>query len=209
MWQVLLDETLPLINSYWPWIEILKSWWHAIESGLLLVGLYWISRRLKSERIKINEVVSTLSERVETFGQFAKAARDAAETASVSAAMPSTGVASWEALRSEWFDIRDRIELAIERIDHKSVRSKYAKIDRRNYWDVIVTLREDGIVRAAAAAALINMNQRYMALRGRQASATPADLHLFREWVRDVNGALPKLPKSRAAPPTAMPVAAE
>ncbi len=197
-----------VIEAVRPWFEMLSAVWHTIESGVLLFGLWWISRRLKSERRKLKLLVEGVGERVETFGQFAKAARDAAEAATspeqgANSIGDSSGLANWDALRSEWQDMRDRIELAIERISHKTVRGKYSKINRYSYRDVIVSLHEDGEISSSVETALLNMNVLFLGLRARPAKTTSADLAQMRAWVKAVNGALPKLPKPR--PPTGAP----
>lgn len=183
--------------------------WHSIESVVVLIGLAWVSHRIKAERAKFSAIVELLTDRVETFGQFAKAARDAAEQAPAvaagDAAQTSNGVSNWDAVRAEWLEIRDRIELAIEGISHKSVRGKYSKINRYSYRDVIVTLGEDDVISRQVETALLNMNQRYLALRPRPANTTQADVEAFRQWVRQVNGAIPRLPQPKQPPTSSRP----
>ncbi len=206
-----LGHQLPWLAHAGPWIEVLKDWWHAFESGILLLGLFWISRRLRAERLKIRDLVEYLGEKVETSAQLAKAARDAAETMASPTPTGSTvsngSLAHWEQLRSDWHDVRERIELAVEGIKHKSVRGKYAKIDRYSYRDIIVTLREDEIIKAQAEAALLNMNQRFMALKTRPSQTTANDVAAFEGWMRQVNGSLPKRKNPIAGTPPPLPLA--
>lgn len=193
---------LPWASDVFPWLIAVKEWLHTVEGVVLVIGLFWIVRRLRRERIKIAALIGELANQIETVGQQALAAREAAESIPV---VPGdrTGAggsgAEWDEIRSEWQTVRERIELAIKRIGHKAVRGKYAKIPRYNYRDVIVALAADGEIKSQAELALLSMNTCFLKLRSRPVSATPADVAQFKEWHRLVNGSLPKV-HSKATP---------
>lgn len=162
----------------------------------------------------VTDLGDGLDEKIDTAAQLAKAARDSAEVAIVPQQMNTlngtSSLAHWEQLRSEWHDMRDRIELAIKRIKHASVRGKYAKFDRYSYRDIIVTLADDKEISRQAEAALILMNQRFMALKSRPSQTSAKDVADFTEWKKAVNGSLPKLPRARTSTVApAVPEAAE
>lgn len=194
-----LVQSIPWIVDLEPYFEILRDWWHRLESFVLVGLLFWVGHRLKRERIKLSGLIDDLGQRVDTSAQIANAAREAAETAmsrpngSMQSQVGST--ANWELIREDWQQTRDRLELAISKIKHKTTRAKYGKINRHSYADVINQLREDGQLRSDKAwMALLNMNQRFLALRTRTNNVGPHEVHEFKNWLRDVNGQLPKLP---------------
>ena len=60
---------------------------------------------------------------------------------------------------------------------------------------MINQLREDEQLKSDKAwMALLNMNQRFLALRTRTGSVGPREVEEFKALLRDVNGSLPKLP---------------
>jgi hypothetical protein len=135
-------------------------------------------------------------ERLETLGQQVKAAQDAVERAPdvVSGVSDGNIAANWESIRTDWRNIRDRLELSIQQIGHKSKRDKYSRLDRYSYIKVIQALLGDEVIRAPIAADLMQMNSKFLALRRRTNVATAADLAEFRRWFGNVNSALPELP---------------
>jgi hypothetical protein len=118
-------------------MDLLAQIWamfKSIESIIILLGLFLAWHLLRRERLKIQGLVEDLGQRVDTSIQQSKAAIEAAETAlaqpSVLVAANSNSASHWETIRSEWQNVRDRLELAIERIPHKSTRGKYGKLTR-------------------------------------------------------------------------------
>jgi hypothetical protein len=189
----------PWISDLIPWFELAKASWDTMESLALIGALFWVGHRLKRERIKISGLIDDLGEKVDTSGQIANAAREAAETAMSRPAGPvqaqNGSTANWEIIRSDWQTTRDRLELAIKRIRHKATRAKYGNINRHSYADVINQLREDEQLKSDKAwMALLNMNQRFLSLRTRTGGVGPREVEEFKALLRDVNGSLPKLP---------------
>lgn len=193
-------QLFPWIADVVPWLVAAKGFFDKIESLALFLGLLWVVRLLKKERLKLSSLIDDLGQRVDTSAQIANAAREAAETAM---SRPANGsmqtqvgsTANWEIIREDWQQTRDRLELAISKIKHKATRAKYGKINRYSYADVINQLREDGQLRSEKAwMALLNMNHRFLALRTRTNNIGPHEVHEFKSWLRDVNGQLPKLP---------------
>lgn len=217
-WDALL-RSAPWLGELFPWFDFARNVWHSIESFVLFCGFVWISHRLKFERRKMAKLVSdlgeSLDEKINTAAQLAKAARDTAESAAAAVTpnsyMPSGSLAHWEQLRSEWHDIRDRIEMAIKRIKNARVRGKYANYDRYSYHDIIVTLGRDEQIPRHAEIALISMNNRFMTLKSKPSQTTSKDVSDFTAWKKAANSALPRLPKPSAEgpQPPQMPLAAE
>lgn len=191
--------SFPWISDLIPWFELAKASWNKIESLALVGALFWVGHRLKRERIKISGLIDDLGQKVDTSGQIANAAREAAETAMARPAGPTQlqngSTANWEIIRSDWQSTRDRLELAIKRIRHKSTRAKYGNINRHSYADVINQLREDEQLKSDKAwMALLNMNAKFLSLRTRTGGVGPREVEEFKALLRDVNGSLPKLP---------------
>lgn len=196
-----LLQNFTWISDLVPWLKFFQAIWDRIESLVLLVGLFWVGHRLKRERVKISSLIDDLGQKVDTSGQIANAAREAAETAMARptgpAQMQNGSTANWEFIRSDWQNTRDRLELAIKRIKHKSTRSKYGNINRHSYVDVINQLREDEQLKSDKAwMALLKMNAKFLSLRTRTNSVGSPEVEEFRCWLRDVNGSLPKLPQA-------------
>ncbi len=195
-----LVQTFPWIADLAPWLIAGKSLFDKIEGIALFLGLLWVVRLLKKERLKLSSLIDDLGQRVDTSAQIANAAREAAETAMSRPTGPSQfqngSTANWEIIREDWQHTRDRLELAVNRIKHKATRAKYGKINRYSYADVINQLREDEQLKSDKAwMALLNMNQKFLGLRTRTSSVGPHEVHEFKALLRDVNGSLPKLPR--------------
>ena len=192
-----LHENFPLVGEMLEWVEPIIALAKQYEAVILLLGLAYIVRRLKRERVRISSLFDDLGDKVDTSTQQAKAARDAAESMTQSvgfvpanANMPS----NWELIRADWQNVRDRLEIAIGEIPRKTTRSKYSKIPRYSYNDVIIELRNDGRLSSDRAFhALISMNTLFLRLRARPANATKSHVAQFKTWLKDVNGSLPKL----------------
>jgi hypothetical protein len=163
---------------------------------------------LRHERLK-------LGERVDTLKQLVSAARDAAEAASSTPSgasdqrpneLPSEGNAdSWEQIRLAWRSIRDRIELAIENIGHRSVRGKYARIARYSYADVINALRKDREISPTVASRLLQMDAMFNRLKFRPKAVTPSQVSQFKAWLDLVDAFLPRLPDEEPTAPSVAP----
>jgi hypothetical protein len=186
------------------WIAQVWALFKSFESLIILFGLFLAWHLLRRERLKIRDSVDELSQRIATSIQQSKAAIEAAETAlaqpSVLVAANSNNTSHWETIRSEWQNVRDRLELAVERIPHKATRGKYGKLTRYNYNDLIIGLRDDGQIKSGQAFhALMAMNGLFNRLRARPSNATADHVEQFADWLRQVNGSLPKLPHPKVA----------
>lgn len=194
-----LIQTFPWIADVAPWLIAGKNLFDKVEGVALFLGLLWVVRLLKKERLKLSGLIDDLGQRVDTSAQIANAAREAAETAMSRPTGPAQyqagSTANWEIIREDWQHTRDRLELAVNRIPNKAKRARYGKINRYSYADVINQLREDDQLKSDRAwVALVNMNQKFLALRTRTNSVGPHEVHEFKALLRDVNGSLPKLP---------------
>ena len=180
-------------------LNFIREEWHKIEGLVILIGMILVARRLRQERVK-------LSDRVDTLRQIVQAAREETEVAQLQAqiAVPpltsspnaagvgnqataqsqtqvevSDGVPNWEAIRSAWSEIRERIELKIERIRRARVRSKYSEFTRYTYMDIINALRHDDEIKVPVWLALINMDRLFHQLKFRPQSVSAVDVANF------------------------------
>lgn len=209
-----LAEQIPSVIQIYDWLAAAAQFWHAIENTVLIVGMALVVWLLRRERRKIGGLISDLGERIETMSQLAKAARDEFEAAIVRPVGPisANNISNWETVQAIWRETRDRMEFAIEEITDRRIKPKYGKIARYNYNDIIITLRDDGIISSDKAfAALVSMNGLFQRLKLRPAAVTAQEAEQFKSLLKEVNGALPKLPKIKnaAVSPAPMPVAAE
>jgi hypothetical protein len=106
-----------------------------------------------------------------------------------------------------WRDVRDRIELAIEGINHARVRSKYSRIARYAYRHVINALQKDGVITSAQVAdKLRSMDTTFNILKFRPTTVSASDVAEFNRALEFVDPYLPKLPdRELASDPTAEP----
>jgi len=74
-------QLFPWIADVVPWLVAAKGFFDKIESLALFLGLLWVVRLLKKERLKLSSLIDDLGQRVDTSAQIANAAREAAETA--------------------------------------------------------------------------------------------------------------------------------
>ena len=96
---------------------------------------------IKTERKLFQKILSDLKElqyKIATLGQQVAAIQDESPVATTPSGSPDLGKETgsrknWEEIRSEWRNVRDRLELIIECIPHRGTRNKYTKIDRFRY----------------------------------------------------------------------------
>jgi hypothetical protein len=140
------------------------------------MGLGVVVSRLRHERLQ-------LSERVETLSQIVKATSDEAEEAVAirSGVQNAAGDRkSWETIRSDWRNIRNRIELKIENIPQTRVRQKYS-VRRYRYANVINQLADDRLIESHVRDALLAMDGAFQQWKFRPPDVTPQDARQLRE----------------------------
>jgi hypothetical protein len=191
------------------WLTFLRDAWHRIEGPVILIGMFWVIRRLRSERVK-------LSERVDTLALLVRAARDEAEAAIVQPTpaapsrterpiqTPSTN--NWEAIRVAWRDIRDRLELKIEELPQRR-RGKYSRIRRTSYRPVIHALEQDDALNPSVADKLRNMDRTFNTLKFRPTDIADEDVWEFQRGIEFVDPWLPDLADPDPAPTPEPPAA--
>jgi hypothetical protein len=174
------------------WLSFLRDLWHETQGVVLLIGLGIVVSRLRYERLQ-------LSERVETLSQIVRATWDEAEEAVAIRSGVQTAIAgrqSWEIIRSDWRNVRNRIELKIENIPQVRIRQKYSRMRRYRYAGVIEQLAEDRLIEPHVRDALLAMDGAFQQWKFRPADVKPPDVGQFREWLSTANGALPPLAES-------------
>jgi ABC-type multidrug transport system fused ATPase/permease subunit len=80
---------------------------------------------------------------------------------------PAADDDNWEKLRELWNANGARLDLAIERIPDKRKRSKFSRMDRRNYTAIINGLADDGFISQAARDGSLKVNSTFMTFRTR------------------------------------------
>ena len=199
--------------SVYSWWEILLFLWsiiveyrHSILPVITLGGVLYLIRRqtaaLRNVAMTIGAQIEALTvqsalvtEAVDTVQQQVAAVEEEVEQASLSSLPgPQTANGTREfylSVNSIWSDTKARIQRAIKDIDHAGTRRKYSKFSRKNYEEIIHALRNDKKITVAAEAAMLNMNNRYMALRFRPSRTTSGDVDLFNAWAAAVDKDLP------------------
>ena len=206
------------------WLRVAKDLWEQYNSLVILIGLWLAARKLSRERERLEERVDTLSQHVKVAKEASETAIVAAKEASdaiiaaVAASTPGSsrggqvngsrdpsGVVpqllepdhtNWDRVNEIWGEIKDRIELKIQSISHKSVRNKYSHMPRRTYLKIITALQEDGVLRPGIANRLRDLDHQYQVLRFKARHVTPEQVATFVEVQQIVDGqrALPPLP---------------
>jgi hypothetical protein len=209
------------------WLRLAKELWEQYNSLLILVGLWLVARKLGRERERLEERVDTLSQHVKVATDASDAAiisaKEASETivAAVAASASSsnrsgpvngarvpasatpqllqTDHTNWERVNEIWSELKDRVELTIQSISHKSVRNKYSKMPRRTYRDIITALRKDGVLTPGVAIELLRLDHQYPVLRFKARQVTPQEVETFVEALQKINATrvLPPLPTER------------
>lgn len=161
---------------------------HKQEVRLLIEFIFFsiLLWQLKRERRKLDAAVATIGQRL-------SAIQETVEQAPAPPP-PNATVENWERMRMTWADARERLErLIVENISDGRKRRKYGNLPRYSYEAVIDNLRKDKYLSPEAAAKLIAMNARFLALRrARAATRNVADEFLAR--FAEVESELPELP---------------
>jgi hypothetical protein len=224
-------DQVPWLKDAVPILVALQTFWHDYSSLIILLGFFYVLRRLRQERVK-------LGERIDTLGLIVRATRDEAEASiglppplpsapspqSLERATPPvpgflppplspteqtapgdvSALATWETIRLGWRDVRDRLELLIEGIRHARVRGKYSRIPRYTYREVINALQRDGeIASAQVADRLRNMDTTFNILKFRPRTVTGSDVAQFNSDLEFVDPYLPRLPDEAGGLPPA------
>lgn len=74
---------------------------------------------------------------------------------------------NWEKLREYWNANGARLDLAIERIPEKRKRTKYSRMDRRNYPAIINGLADDGYISETARRGSLDLHATFVRFRPR------------------------------------------
>lgn len=202
-----LLEQYPVLNDVISALLVAKQLWHDYQGVVLVAALWFIHRQLRRERILFSEKVGTLS-------QIMKGIRDDAEAGLAVPATPAlapsspvpeqtqkqVGSNNWEDIRVVWRELRDRIELAVESIERRVVRAKYADIPRYGYRQVIKALEEDDVIGTTVSTKLLTLDNLFSRLKFTPSSATEEDAKFFREARLFVDRWLPKAPQPEPSP---------
>jgi len=210
------------------WLHVAKSLWDQYHSILILVGLWLVARKLTRERGRLEERVATLGQHVKAAIEASDTAIAAAKEASdgivaaIITAQPSrvqangahvapnamplpqpTDYTNWERISAIWSEIKDRIDLRIEDIPQKRVRSKYSHMGRRTYREIINALLKDEVLKPGIAVRLLQLDHAYQVLRFKPREVSAAQAATFEEVLQMVNGsrALPALPNEAIGEP--------
>jgi hypothetical protein len=219
----------PWIVDVIEWLRVGKSLWDQYNSIIILVGLWVVARKLRDERERIEERVDTLSQHVKAAAEASDAAiaaaREAADAimAAISesrsgratangalvapSAMPQlqpSDYANWDQVNKIWSEIKERIELKVQDIPQQKVRTKYSRMPRRTYHNIINALRNDGLLKPVhVVLKLLELDHEYQVLRFKPKDVATKDVAKFVEALQIVNGtrALPPLPSGPADEP--------
>jgi hypothetical protein len=229
-WRFLPDffTSHPWVVEAIEWLRVAKDLWEQYNSLVILVGLWLVARKLSRERERLEERVDTLSQHVKVAKEASETAIVAAKEASdaiimaVAASAPGnsrpgqmngsrmpSGASphflepdhtNWDRVNEIWGALKDRIELKIQGISHKSVRNKYSHMPRRTYRKIITALQEDGVLRSGIANRLRDLDHQYQVLRFKARHVTTEQVAMFMEVQQMVDGqrALPALPDEPA-----------
>jgi hypothetical protein len=190
----------PWLKDVAPVLSYFQELWHEYHNLIFLFGLIAIWRLLRRERMKLADKVDTLS-------QLVKAVRDESEEAfarpaSALSAQPftnghaelQTDFDRWECIRSNWRNIRDRLELVIENISGNRVRGKYSKFPRYNYRRIVNALQMDREVTPKVSNELLRMDTMFNTVKFRPKGISAEEFEKFQDSYNVVDKFLPRLP---------------
>ena len=200
----------PFLNDVLSILVVIKELWHQYQGIVLVVALWLIHRQLRRERILFGEKVGNLSQIVKGIRDDAEAGLSSQQQAVASApVLPQRQSASeanhWEDIRIVWRELRDRLELAIEQIQRRATRAKYAEIPRYGYRRIIKALEDDGEIGTTVSTKLLTLDNLFARLKFTPASASADDAKHFRETRDFVDHWLPKAQPADKAPPLGSP----
>ena len=208
-------ELLPHSPEFWEWVTLIKELWNQYNALAILVGLWLVARKLTSERERLSDQVGTLGQHIsagrETADAAIASARETAEllqriadqnrTTPLEPVAPAVlyDPANWATVSAIWREIKDRMELKIESISHRSTRRKYSRLPRVTYKDVIDALLKDGFIGRGVANQLNQLDTAFHTLKFRPKKVTQAEAERFREGLQIVDRELPDLPEEAVA----------
>lgn len=164
-----------------------------------------MSEKIEEAMLKLGDLQrQTVSERIEASEPEPTAApvnhRSAVETVAVEDTR-------WEKLRELWNANGARLDLAIERIPDKRKRTKYSRMDRRNYPAIINGLADEKFITETARKGSLDLHGTFTRFRPRNrevpAEVVGAMLNLDRMLEEEFNRCIP--PDTTAAAPRRRP----
>jgi hypothetical protein len=190
-----LGNRHPQFGDALSWLAWLIDQWRALPEGTgILLGFVVLWFMLRRERKRLGERIETLrqimtavsdqSEEQEAVLAQAQvqAQPDASLQTPLSGGVANTvpirdELANWNTVRAIWRDVRDRLELLIEDISSSRVRSKYSKMPRRRYRDIINALERDRELTAKVADTLLSMEGVFNRARFKPRGVADSDVH--------------------------------
>ncbi len=162
-------------------------------------------RGLRCERLKLGDKVDTLSQivratRDEAEEALARPVAQSAQSYANGRAQEGDPFANWERIRSDWRNVRERLEFMIENISRARVRGKYSKLPRYNYRRVINALQTDGEMTSKVCNELLRMDTLFNTIRFRPKGVTNEELSKFEDAYNLVDRFLPRLPEPPSSP---------
>jgi hypothetical protein len=115
--------------------------------------------------IRENDLVGAL-EAVQK--QLADLQRSSADDSAEPAVQDQAAKSNWEEIRAIWLNAREQLDDVIENITNRTNKRKYARLNHRDYTDIINKLREDDLISDTAARAAGYMNNTYLSFRNQR-----------------------------------------
>jgi hypothetical protein len=202
-----LPDAWPTTPGEWLYLiwNIAGQLWDALPQGLpVLVGLGLVWWALRRENNKLGDRIDTLRQLVN-----AQADRDEEEAAldkmasapqpkslpnGMAPAVASNPIDNWQAVRTSWRIVRDRIELLIEDIASTRLRGKLSKMRRNRYRDIVTLLEQRGKLGAHTADTLRKMDLFFNQARFKPQGVSDVDVAKFVVDYQVVDRELPELP---------------
>lgn len=149
-----------------------------LESGVSAAKTILETHKAEVEQT-LSEIRSEMASLLETFGQVRGTLAD--QTSEQDDVPPPP---AWEDIRSAWEAVRDQLErLAVNPSIDGRTRAKYARIDRRSYYDLIDSMANDDNI-AGDPADFREAYTLWMRYRNNRRDIAPGDLNELRN-IRD------------------------
>jgi hypothetical protein len=189
-----LRELLPLLNIFFLFLAGLFIRRQRVGLNASIANL---KTSIEEQRSKLEETVTGLRDQVQGLNQQVIAVRETVELAPVSSNGAlndgQSPVLPWEQFRSDWSDIRSRLEIVVNSLNG-NVRRKYGRLKRYNYENLISVLRQDDRrITAPVAIKLQTMNNAFLQYRVAPRRLDTQTAQQLRQTYVELDQILPKI----------------
>jgi hypothetical protein len=182
-----------IVQDVAPWLDK-----QSINTFLLFILLYLIGRARRKMRRDLQYYLDTISQKLSALRDevesIPETISEEEEPPPPTAPPPNEGLQYWEQIRTEWADVRDRIETKIDQLPAND-RRPYSQIRRGNYATIIARLRQiNHAISQVTTERLLKMSDIFHRNRPTARKTKRATAEEYQKLYDDVIKDLPKPP---------------